>query len=107
MTAGSYYYKVAVNVGGQESELSDYTSVTVSGSSSGGGGDTLAGAKGKLPLTGFNEFDGKYVFAALLTVSEKSAVGMTAVELISHEEAIISMVPISGGNAEVPLYNIR
>jgi hypothetical protein len=68
-----------------------------------GGGSTLAAAKGKLTLTGFNDFNGKYIFSALITTSGKALIGMNGATF-SGAEAVISMVPISGGNAEVPLY---
>jgi hypothetical protein len=71
-----------------------------------GGGDTLAGAKGKLTLTGFSEFNGKYVYSALITISGEGLIGTNAVTF-NGAEAIISMVPISGGTAEVPLYTMN
>jgi hypothetical protein len=95
------YYITAVNSAG-ESGYSSAVSTTTS-SSGGGGGDTLQGAKGKLTLTGFNEFNGKYVYSALVTSSNKYLIGTNGVEL-SGGEAVISMVRISGGSAEVPLY---
>jgi hypothetical protein len=101
LSAGTYYYKVrAVDSSGNEGPQSDYASATVSSST---GGDTLPGAKGKLTLTGFNEFNGKYVYSALVTASGKSLIGTNAVEFTSADYAI-SMVQISGGTAEVPLY---
>jgi hypothetical protein len=69
----------------------------------GGGGDALPGAKGKLTLTGFNEFNGKYVYSALMTASGKSLMGTNAVE-ITGTDYVMTMVQISGGTAEVPLY---
>jgi hypothetical protein len=73
------------------------------GGGGGGGGDPLAEAKGKLTLSGFSEFNGKYVYSALVTASNKVLIGTNAVTL-SGTAAVISMVQISGGNAEVPLY---
>jgi hypothetical protein len=80
-----------------------------SGTGGGGGGDdntggaTLPGAKGKLTLTGFSEFNGKYVYSALVTTSGKALIGTNAVEITGGVTSI-SMVRINGGNAEVPLY---
>jgi hypothetical protein len=74
------------------------------GNNSGGG--TLAEAKGKLTLTGFNEFDGKYVYSALITSSGNTLVGTKGVDY-NAGNPIVSMVPISGGTAEVPLYTIN
>jgi hypothetical protein len=104
----------AVDSNNNESPQSDYDSATVSSSSSGGDDDddddnssgTLAGAKGKLTLSGFNEFNGKYVYSVLATTSGKSLIGMNGVTLSGMEE-VISMVQISGGNAEVPLYTMN
>jgi hypothetical protein len=99
LPAGTYYYKVsAVSSSGTESPQSSYASATVSG-----GGDTLAGAKGKMTLTGFSEFNGKYVFSALVTASGKYLTGTNGVDYNAGDYRI-SMVPISGGTAEVPLY---
>jgi fibronectin type 3 domain-containing protein len=101
LSAGTYYYKVsAVSASGTESPQSSADSATVGG---GGGGDTLAGAKGKLTLTGFNEFDGKYVYSALVTSSGSALIGTNGVEYNAGDFSI-SMVQISGGTAEVPLY---
>jgi hypothetical protein len=102
LSAGTYYYRVSAYGNGQESEKSSAVSATVSGGGD-GDGDALAGAKGKLTLTGFNEFNGKYVYSALVTTSGKYLVGTNGVEL-SGSEYRISMVAISGGSAEVPLY---
>jgi hypothetical protein len=106
LSAGTDYYKVsAVSSSGNESPQSGSVSATVSGSNggNGGGGDTLAGAKGTLTLSGFSEFTGKYVYSALVTSSGKYLIGTNGVE-IAGSEAVISMVPISGGTAQVPLY---
>jgi hypothetical protein len=75
----------------------------VSSSGNNGGGDTLPGAKGKLTLTGFNEFNGKYVYSALATTSGKYLIGTNAVELMGADY-VMTMVQINGGTAEVPLY---
>jgi hypothetical protein len=87
-----------------------FASVIVGGSNGGSGdggdepgGESLQDARGKLTLTGFNDFDGKYVYSALITTSEKALIGLNSAE-ITGNEAVISMVPISGGYAEVPLY---
>jgi hypothetical protein len=81
--------------GGQDNEGQD------NGGQDNGG--TLAAAKGKLTLSGFNDFNGKYVYSALVTASGKSLIGTNAVEL-NGGVASISMAQISGGLAEVPLY---
>jgi hypothetical protein len=88
----------AADGGGNESPQSGYVSATISG-----GGDTLQEARGRLTLTGFNDFNCKYVYSALVTTSGQSLIGTNAVQIIDNE-AVISMVPISGGTAQVPLY---
>jgi hypothetical protein len=94
----------ATNSSGDESPQSaEVSGTTTSGGKPPPGGGSLAGAKGKLTLTGFNGFNGKYVYSALVTTSGKYLIGTNAVELVGSE-AVISMVPISGGNAQVPLY---
>ncbi|MDR2444838.1 MAG: hypothetical protein LBD44_02720 [Spirochaetaceae bacterium] len=57
-------------------------------------------------MTGFNDFNGKYVYSTLITRSGKSLIGTNAVEIVGSE-AVISMVQISGGSAEVPLYTLN
>jgi hypothetical protein len=95
----------AVSSNGTESQQSNPASATASGGGASGGG-TLAGAKGKLTLTGFNEFNGKYVYSALVTTSGKYLIGTNAVMELTGAEFVMSMVQISGGKAEVPLYYI-
>jgi uncharacterized protein YjdB len=75
----------------------------------GNDGGTLAEAKGKLTLSGFDEFNGKYVYSALVTTSDETLLGTNGVEIIGNvaDDAIISMVRISGGYAEVPLYTMN
>jgi fibronectin type 3 domain-containing protein len=103
LAAGTYYYKVAAETSGWTTgPQSSAVSATVSGGS-GGGGDTLAGAKGKLTLTGFSGFDGKYVYSALVTSSGNYLIGTNGIDY-NAGDPIISMVPISGGTVEVPLY---
>ncbi|MDR3162157.1 MAG: hypothetical protein LBU28_11175 [Spirochaetaceae bacterium] len=64
----------------------------------------MAAAKGKLSLTGFSEFNGKYVYSALVTTSGKALIGMKKAEL-NGGTARISMVQIHDeGNADIPLY---
>jgi hypothetical protein len=104
----TYYYKVAAvasdgTVGTQSAAVSGTTE------SSGGpapGGDTLAGAKGKLTLSGFSQFNGAYVYSALVTSSGKALIGTNGVE-VNAGVFSISMVPISGGTAVVPLYTTK
>jgi fibronectin type 3 domain-containing protein len=96
--AGTYYYKVAAGTSTNTGPQSEFASATI-----GGGGGALAGAKGKLTLTGFNECNGKYVYSALITASGESLIGMNGAEFTGSEYAI-SMAPISGGSAEAPLY---
>jgi hypothetical protein len=105
LSAGTtYYYKVsATNSSGDESPQSAEVSGTTAGTGGGGDGGSLAGAKGKLALNGFTEFNGKYVYSTLVTTSGKSLIGTNAVEIVGSEAAI-SMVRISGGSAQVPLY---
>jgi hypothetical protein len=67
---------------------------------SGGG---LPDAKGKLTLNGFSDFNGKYVYSALITASGKYLIGTNAEEF-TNNEYVMSMVRISGGSAQVPLY---
>jgi hypothetical protein len=99
----TYYYKVsAVSSSENESQQSSYVSATTTGGGS-SGGDSLVTAKGKLTLTGFSDFNGKYVYSALVTSSGKYLIGTNSVE-IDGSVAVISMVPISGGTAQVPLY---
>jgi hypothetical protein len=94
------FIKVRVSRSGMSSSIE---SSQVGPVTSGGGGDTLAGAKGKLTLTGFNEFNGKYVYSALATASEKFLIGTNAVEF-TEDDYVITMVKITGGTAVVPLY---
>jgi hypothetical protein len=96
-TAGSY--TVTVSASGYQSKTSAPVTVT-------GGGGTLAEAKGKLTLTGFNEFNGKYVYPVLITSSGKTLTGINGADY-SAGNPIISMVPISSGTAEVPLYTMN
>jgi hypothetical protein len=97
------YIKVRVTRSGMSGfvESSQVGPVTEAGSSS--DDNTLPGAKGKLTLTGFNEFNGKYVYFVQTTTSEEYLIGTNAIEVVDSE-AVISMVQISGGSAEVPLY---
>jgi hypothetical protein len=79
------------------------------GGNSGNSGNsgTLAGAKGKLTLTGFTEFNGKYVYSGLITkTGPKLLYGMNAAEIISGV-SVMSLVQISNGRAEVPLYTLN
>jgi hypothetical protein len=99
------YIKVRVSRSGMSGSVESQQTGPVTGGG-GGGGDTLQGAKGKLTLTGFNEFNGKYVYSNLMTASGKYLIGTNGVEL-SGMEAATSMVRISGGKAEVPLYTIN
>jgi hypothetical protein len=103
LSAGTWYYKVAAYGNGQESPQAGPMSATVS---SGGGGDTLAGAKGKLTLTGFNEFNGKYVYPIMTITEENYLIGINGATL-NGPDIVISMVQISGGYAEVPLYYLN
>jgi hypothetical protein len=90
------------NGSGSGSGGSDSGNTGNSGNNSGGG--TLAGAKGKLTLTGFNEFNGKYVYSGLVTKSgNKYLYGMNGADSSGN----LSMVQISGGKAEVPLYTLN
>jgi uncharacterized protein YjdB len=77
--------------------------VTVTGSGTPPGGDALPGAKGKLTLTGFDEFNGSYVYSGLMTASGKVLIGTNSVDY-NGGNPVVSMVRISGGRAEVPLY---
>jgi hypothetical protein len=101
---GTYYYKVSTrDSSGSESPQSGSVSAIVEGSGGLPGGDALPGAKGKLTLTGFDEFNGSYVYSGLLTTSGKYLIGTNSVDY-NGGNPIISMVRISGGRAEAPLY---
>jgi fibronectin type 3 domain-containing protein len=107
VSPGTYYYWVAaVDSSGNEGERSEPVSVTVLPLAPTPGGDTLADAKGNLTLTGFSEFNGKYVYAALVTSSGQALIGTNSVD-VNAGVFSMSMAPISGGTAVVPLYTMN
>jgi uncharacterized repeat protein (TIGR02543 family) len=73
------------------------------GGGGGIGGGNLPEVKGKLTLTGFDDFDDQYVFPILGTASGISIAGVNGVEL-TGAGPIVSMVKITNGRAEIPLY---
>jgi hypothetical protein len=74
------------------------------GGDSGSGG--LAAAKGKITLTGFDAYNGKYVYSGCTINSTTALLGINGAEWHGSEYAI-TMPQIENGSVEIPLYTMN
>jgi hypothetical protein len=91
--------------GGNEPGGDEPGTPTDPGYPSGGGGELVI-SNGILTLTGFDVFNGKYVYPVLVTSSGNRPMGLIGAEY-NDGDPIVSMAQISGGRMEVPLYISR